>query len=139
MADVFTFFFSTQFHRLKRYTNFIRLILLLLHKPMRFLNSNGRRFRQKNIHYKDCSSKLYFSKGIQNNRPRSNFHCYGYHKCYLRKPKGSKYNYPILSNAYLGRTIFEYYLESKGHFQIKVYRISNIIGSKSLQKQNRIK
>ena len=80
--------FSTQFRKLKRYINFIRLILLLLHKPMRFLNSSGRRFRQKNIHCKDCSSKLYFSKGIQNNQPRSNFYCYGYHKCYLRKPKG---------------------------------------------------
>ena len=139
MADVVIFFFSTQFHKLKRYINFIRLIQLLLQKPLRFLNSSGRRFRQKNIHCKDCSSKLYFSKGIQNNRRRSNFHCYGYHKCYLRKPKGQKYNYPIQSNAYLGRSTFEHYLESKGLFQIKVYQISNIIGSKSLQKQNRIK
>ena len=107
---------------------------------MRLLNSNDSRFRQKNIHCKGRTSKLNFSKEIQNNPPGSNFHCYGYHKCYLRKPKKLEIQlYPIQSNAYLGRNIFEYYLESMDLFQITVYQISNITGSKGVQKQNRIK
>ena len=35
-----------------------------LQKSMCLLNSNGSCFRQKKIHCKDCSSKLYFSRGI---------------------------------------------------------------------------
>ena len=48
------------------------------------------------------------------------------------KPKTQKYNYPIQSNAYLSRRIFEYYLMDL--FQITVSQVSNITGSKSRQK-----
>ena len=134
MADVIIFFFSIQFQKWKRFAHFIQLILPLTCKK----NSNGSRFRQK-VHCKDRSSRLYFSKGMQNNPPHSNFHCFSCHKCYLRKRKSWEYNYPIQSNAYLGRSIFEYYLKSMDLFQMTVYQISNIIGSKSPQKRNIIK
>ena len=57
----------------------------------------------------------------------------------LKKTEKLEINYRIQSNAYLGRSIFEYYLKSMDLFQITVYQISNITGSKSLQKQNGIK
>ena len=84
-ADVVIFFFSTHFQKLKRFAHFIRLILLHTCKN----KFQWQPFSAKRIYCKGRSSKLYFSKGIQNNPPRSNFHCYSYHKCYLRKPKSN--------------------------------------------------
>ena len=135
MADVIIFIFSTQFQKQKCFAHVVRLIFLLTCKK----KFQWQLLQAKKIHCRDRSSKLYFSKGMKNNPPRSNFHCCGYHKCYLRKPKSQKHNYPIQSNAYLGRSIFEYYLKSMDLFQITVYQISNVTGSKILQKQNRIK
>ena len=43
------------------------------------------------------------------------------------------------SNVYLCWSIFEYRLESVDLFQIQFYQISNVYGSTSPQKQNKIK
>ena len=72
MADVVIFYFSIQFQKWKRFAHFIWLILLLTCKNLcgywiLMVAISGK----KKIHCKDCSSKLYFSKGIQSNLPRS--------------------------------------------------------------------
>ena len=72
MADVVIFYFSIQFQKWKRFVHFIWLILLLTCKNLcgywiLMVAISGK----KKIHCKDCSSKLYFSKGIQSNLPRS--------------------------------------------------------------------
>ena len=82
-----SFFFSTQFQKWKLFVNFIRLILLLTCKnlwsywiPMtavsgkkinQSINKETNKQTNKQKHYKDRRFKLYFSKGIQNNRPMS--------------------------------------------------------------------
>ena len=71
MADIATFFFSAQFQKWKHFAHFVRLILLLTCKKI----FQWQTFQAKKIHSKDRNSKLYFSKGIQNNLSRSNFHC----------------------------------------------------------------
>ena len=57
----------------------------------------------------------------------------------LKKTEKLEINYWIQSKPYLDRSIFKYYLKSMDLFQITVYQITNITGSKTLQKQNRIK
>ena len=97
---------SSFFHSVPQIKTLCTLYLInfyfYLQKPVRLLNSNDSCVRKK-YHCKDRSSKLFLSKGTQNNLPRSNFHCCGYHRCYLRKPKKLKNNYLMQSNAHLVR------------------------------------
>ena len=90
---------SSFFPLTSRNENVLHILFDLFCFSLAKRNSNDSCFKQKKIHCKDRGSKLYFSKGIKNNPARSNFHCYGYHNCYLKNPKS--YNYPIQSNAYL--------------------------------------
>ena len=135
MADVIIFIFSTQFEKRKRFAHFVRLIFLLTcKKKFQWQLLQAKKFIAKTVALNYISRKVcrithhtqIFTVTATTNATWEN-----------RKVRNIITWYRAI--AYLGRSIFEYYLKSMDLFQITVYQISNITGSKSLQKQNRIK
>ena len=99
ITDVVIFFFFHSVSKVERFCTFYsNSFCFLLSKTYEVIEFQWQPFQSKKKSIAKTVALNYISPKVY----RATHHAQN-HKCYLRKPNSKKYNYPIQSNAYLGR------------------------------------